>query len=73
MDSLLKAIGHLLYIILFPLFLITEGLVALVQYLNYSFVRLHYIKAKHKKQVANFIKQHRHHLRWNLQRPGWLK
>jgi len=52
MDSLLKAIGHLLYIILSPLFLITEGLVALVQYLSYSFVRLHYIKAKHKKQLA---------------------
>ena len=73
MDSLLKAIGLILYIVLSPLFLITEGLVFLVQSINYSFARLQNVKAKHTKQIAAFFKQRRHHFRWNLHRPGWLK
>ena len=73
MDSLLKAAGHILYIVLFPLLLATEGLIALVQFLNHSFVKLQSLKAKHKKQLAAFIRQHRHRLHWNLQKPGWMK
>jgi hypothetical protein len=73
MDSLLKAIGFLLYIILSPLFLITEGVVFLIQSINYSFVRFQHLKAKHTKQIAGFLKHNRHYFRWNLHRPGWLK
>ena len=73
MDSLLKAAGLVLYIIFSPLLLITEGLLFLIQSLNYYFIKLHSLKAKHKKQMAAFFKQHRQHFRWNLQRPGWLK
>jgi hypothetical protein len=72
MDSLLKAIGLLLYIILFPLFLITEGLVFLVRSLNYSFTRFQHLTMRNKKQIAAFLKHHRQ-VRWTLQRPGWLK
>jgi hypothetical protein len=73
MDSLLKAAGLVLYIVFSPLLLITEGSILLIQSLNYSFTKLHALKAKHKKQLTAFLKQHRQHFRWNLQRPGWLK
>jgi hypothetical protein len=73
MDSLLKVIGFILYIVFSPLLLITEGLVFVVQSINYSFARFQSAKAKHTKQMAAFLKQHRHHFRWNLHRPGWMK
>jgi hypothetical protein len=73
MDSLLKVIGFILYIVFSPLLLITEGLVLVVQSINYSFARFQSAKAKHTKQIVAFFRQRRHYFRWNSHRPGWMK
>ena len=70
MDSLLKALGLVLYIVLSPLMAAVEACILFIHLLNYVGVKLQYLKTKHKKQVTAFIKHHRNLIPWHLHKAG---
>ena len=69
MDSLLKALGLLLYIVLSPLFAFIEFIIESFVFAKYIGVRLakfQLIKPRHKRQVISFLKHYRPHIRWSF-------